>query len=256
MVFTKDLCKKTQIADKYNANNLTEQKNKLTNHFFYAIITANWRDVLMRFTFGLILCSILATATIVHAEGLPANPWAAKQEVIGDTVLHVTRDDINRPNPAQNRNINSSQDMQELQNIAASIKEKWNNSTTNQAQQQQQQQNNEDDVNAIDAVNALNTLSRYMNKSNDNSTDNNTSSSQDMSALKQKLSDMLNKSKSASSQQNSQTARQMNKAKYEYNRYKSQLNSNYNTLKNKAKPVIDTMKKSVQEAEKASGIKF
>lgn len=206
----------------------------------------------MRFTFGLILCSILATATIVHAEGLPANPWAAKQEVIGDTVLHVTRDDINRPNPTQNRNINSSQDMQELQDIAASIKEKWSNSTANKPQQQ----NNEDDVNAIDAVNALNTLSRYMNKDKDNSDDGDTSSSPDMSAFKQKLSDMLNKSKSASSQQNSQTARQMNKAKYEYNRYKSQLNSNYNTLKNKAKPVIDTMKKSVQEAEKASGIKF
>lgn len=210
----------------------------------------------MRLVFLMILYSVLTVPTNIHAEGLPANPWAAKQEVIGDTVLHVTREDINHSTQEPNENPNNNQEIRELQHIAASLKEKWNQKTSEQTQEQ----NEEKEVDTIDALNALNTLSRYMNKNNNNDgnevSNQSTDNSPDFSSFKEKISALMNKKKAESYQQNSQTSREFNKAKYEYNRYKSQLSSNYNTLKNKAKPVIDTMKKSVQEAEKASGIKF
>ena len=205
----------------------------------------------------IMLCALFLTVNTAFAEGLPANPWAAKQEVIDGTVLHVSRDELVRSEPVQHNNTGRN-DMQELKDIAASVKEKWQQNSQTQPQEQSYNNNN-NSVSTIDAVQALDTLSRYMNKNN---TQNSkvaptySESSTDFSALKQKFSGFTAQSQAKASAANSEAQQKINKLKYEYNHYKSQLNSNYNSFKNKAQPMIDTMKKSVREAEKATGVNF
>ena len=205
----------------------------------------------------IILCALFLTATAAFAEGLPANPWAARQEIIDDTVFHASRNELVRSESVQHNNTDRN-NMQELQDIAASIKEKWQQNS--QARPQKNNNNNNDDsVSTLDAVQALDTLSRYMNRNNQSDNNNSASgsnTSSDFSVLKQKFSGFSAQSQAKDSAANSEALREMNKLKHKYYHYKSQLNSNYNSLKNKAQPMINTMKKSVQEAEKATGVNF
>ena len=211
----------------------------------------------MKYCSFIILCALFLTVNTAFAEGLPANPWAAKQEIIDGTVLHVSRDELVRSEPVQ-RNNTDRNDMQELQNIAASIKEKWQQNSQVQSQENNYNNNNDDSVSTLDAVKALDTLSRYMNRNNqsDNNSANDNNTSPDFSVLKQKFSGFSAQSQAKSSAANSETQREMNRLKHKYYHYKSQFNSNYNSLKNKAQPMINTMKKSVKEAEKATGVNF
>lgn len=211
----------------------------------------------MKYCSFIMLCALFLAATAAFAEGLPANPWAAKKEIINDTVLHVSRDELVRSEPVQ-RNNTDRNDMQELQNIAASIKEKWQQNSQAQPQENNYNNNNDDSVSTLDAVKALDTLSRYMNRNNqsDNNSASDNNTSPDFSILKQKFSGFSAQSQAKTSAANSEAKREMNKLKHKYYHYKSQFNSNYNSLKNKAQPMINTMKKSVKEAEKATGVNF
>ena len=211
----------------------------------------------MKYCSFIILCALFLTANTAFAEGLPANPWAAKKEIINDTVLHVSRDELVRSEPVQHNNTGCN-DMQELQNIAASIKEKWQQNSQVQPQENNYNNNNDDSVSTLDAVKALDTLSRYMNRNNqsDNNSANDNNTSPDFSVLKQKFSGFSAQNQAKSSAANSESQREMNRLKHKYYHYKSQFNSNYNSLKNKAQPMINTMKKSVKEAEKATGVNF
>ena len=208
----------------------------------------------MKHCFFIISCTLALVANTAYAEGLPANPWSAKQEIIDNTIFHASRNDIVRSNPAPSTN--SGQNTIGLKDITSSFRNSWEQNK----QQHIQTTTDNNDVNTIDALNALNTLSRYMNNNHNNNnnadTTDTTGNSMDFSALKQKFSNISNQSKAKVSAQNSETDRQIRKLKYKYNYYKSEVNSGYDSIKNKTKPIYDTMKKSVQEAEKISGVKF
>lgn len=216
----------------------------------------------MRFLFLSISVMVLLTPLTVNAQGLPANPWAAKQEVIGNTVLHVSRDDINPPVADNNMNIQEESinfDTQELKDTALRIKEKLQQNSN----QIDNNASNNEEVSAVEAFNAFNTLSKYVgqnNQSDNSKVQNNTSSSFD--EIKRKMQEMMKKSSSNSNSyssatsQSSELTRELNKAKNKYHHYKSQVTSNYNNLKGKAQPMIDSVKKSINEAEKATGMKF
>lgn len=199
-----------------------------------------------------VLCCICVIPFSVQAEGLPANPWASKQEVIGNTVLRVSREDINPPAQSSDNQENGIQYKQQWRNITKQIENKWQQKN---AQTTTENTSGNEDVNAVDALNALNTLSRYMNQNNGNNTNTNTSS-ESLANLKQKLSGMINKNGTQETAPKSSASKELNKIKYQYNRYKSQFNQEYNTIKNKTKPLYNTMKSSIQEAERATGVNF
>ena len=218
----------------------------------------------MRFLFLSISAMILLNATTVSAQGLPANPWSAKQEVIGDTVLHISRDDINPP--IADNNINNQEESlnfntQELKDTALRIKEKL--------QQDSNQTNNDsaskdEEVSAVEAFNAFNTLSKYVGQNNqsDNSKVQNNTSSASFDEIKRKVQEMMKKNNTNSASysnetsQNNALTQELNKAKSKYHHYKSKVTSNYNDLKSKAQPVINSVKKGINEAEKATGMNF
>lgn len=213
----------------------------------------------MRFCFLLIFGLLSLNAVTANAQGLPANPWAAKQEVINGSVLHISRDNINQQpigNNASEQSESSSQDMEELKNIAASIKEKWQQ-RDNQVNDTSASTPEDDKVGTVEAFNAFNTLSKYMqqnNKSDNSNVQNNNSSS--FEDFKREIQKMMDKQKTTSSSSDNKISRELGHAKHQYNHYKSQLTSNYNNLKNKAQPVINEVKKGLNEAERTTGMKF
>lgn len=218
----------------------------------------------MRFCFMALF--LLFGATTVRAEGLPANPWLSKNIASSANNGYVQNDNtqIFSAEDVQNVSTQTSaadhklqydfkQEMQNLQDIAANLKaksEQADNSSNNVRE-------NNDNVSTSDALKAFGTLSEYLKQKKDDANNGrNNGNSDDFGGIKRKFSDMMNQGKTKTSSQNSFTNQKINKAKYEYNRYKSQFQYNYNSLKNKTKPLYDTMKKSVQEAEKATGVKF
>lgn len=208
----------------------------------------------MRYCFFTLFC-LLGIST-VHAEGLPANPWINRNANVSGNTGYVQKGDV----PAQTINYSTqydyAQEMKELQNVAENLKQKWTqaeqtgNSSSNTAK-------DNNSVSAADAFNAFTTLSKYVEqKENGQNNGQNSGNSTEFGNIKQKFSDMIAQNKAKVATHNSYANQKINKAKYEYNHYKAQLQSNYNSLKSKTKPLYDTMKKSVQEAEKATGVKF
>ena len=186
----------------------------------------------MRFLFLPIQVMILLYATNVSAQGLPANPWLTKREVINNTVTHISRDNITAQAVDNNINIqddNIDYNTQELKDTILNIKEKLQ-----QGENQTNAASDNKEVNAIDAFNAFNTLSKYVGQNNqsDNAKVNNNHNSASFGDIKRKMQKMMNNngntSSSASTSQSNEITREFDKAKNKYHHYKSQVTSNYN----------------------------
>lgn len=205
----------------------------------------------MRFCFLVSLSFFMLTVTTVYAEGLPANPWIAKN--VNNT---AGAGYAQTPNEQVTNSVadTTAEDIAELKNTMASIERKLEQNQNNNLQTSAQPAN--DNVNTVEALGALNTLSRYMHQSDNVQNTENTQNTDKLNNLKEKFSEMMAQGKKKTSASNSYATKKVNKAKYEYNHYKAQLQSNYNSIKNKTKPLYDTVKKSVQDAEKAAGVNF
>lgn len=224
----------------------------------------------MRRYFFAILCLCFLKCYNASAQGLSANPWLSRGNASAaqnGAVYQNTSEYI--PSSAQNlpavQNTTPAvsdyaTDMQELQNITDTIKERWAQNNNRQAQSGNTGSQN-DEVSAMEAYQAFSTLHKYMNQNNSAAdTQSANKNSAGFVQLKNKFQHVMNKKDAATiPARNSVTnfyQPQLNKAKNKYRHYKSQATSNYNTLKNKTQPLVNAVKKSMDEAEKATGIKF
>lgn len=209
-----------------------------------------WR-ILMRFLFFATLGFVCLPLTFASAQGLPANPWLAESGQVNNKVADNSANVISSNIPSEVQ-FNPAEDMQKLQNMATEIKEKIevNNNVA------QVSQSGDSDVNTLDALNALNTLSKYMDKNNTQNSSSSNNNFSEFSNLKSQLNGIMNKKNSYSDSTNNFQSKEIQKITRQYNSYKSKMKSNLNNLKNQAKPLVNTMKQSINEAEKATGVSF
>lgn len=208
----------------------------------------------MRLCFFNVLFFLCSPVVIASAQGLPANPWLTSHEQINNPIVNDATNIVNSipANAPLNEQFNYSKDMQEFQNMAASIKEKINvggSTATNSS-------SNDSDVNTVDALKALNTLSKYMNKNQTQNSSYSNNTSSELSGIKSKLQRVMSKNNSYSGNTNNFQSQKLQKITRQYNNYKSQMKSSYYNLRNQAEPLINVMKQSINEAEKTAGVSF
>lgn len=208
----------------------------------------------MRLFFAASLVSVF-TSFSAFAEGLPANPWTA----------HAARGSL--PAVAQVQNTAASQaqnfDTKELNEVISALKNAVNDSVQaaqNNGASRQASAQASDFTDTADNMKALWVLSQYLKKNQSENSSQNISDDgikQIMRILAQSGGNNAQARQAAPSVGLSpQAKRQLNSLKYEYNKYRSQLVSNYNYLRKQAKPLVNTMEKSMNEAQRATGIKF
>lgn len=205
----------------------------------------------MRLFFYIMFGMLCMTSSIAQAEGLSANPWISRTTIADDTIAIVTRE-RQQPQPAAD---NLSSELTDLSATTGTIKDKILQKFDNTAPISTED-NSSDKVSTLEAINAANTLSKFMQQKN-NSTPSAATPKIDFSNLMQKMRKNQNKTTSQpSAPKNNYSTQQLNKAKYQYNHYKSQVISNYNNLKNKTEPIYREISKGFKEVEKTTGIKF
>ena len=205
----------------------------------------------MRFYFFAIFTIMFSVNA--SAQGLPANPW-------------VNRPQNNEQRAVINENVNYNQEesrnAEEIAELKASVAELQNkmmqnqNNNTNNAQNNNTQGNK---VSSVEALNAFDTLSKYVQQGNNNGNQNTQNRGTDTLAnAKKQLQKLMdnNGNQNSNNYQNNKVSAQFNQMERKYKYYKNQVTSGYYDIKNKTVPIVNSVKKSIDEAEKVTGVNF
>ena len=212
-----------------------------------------WRT-LMRFYFFVIF--IMISSVNASAQGLPANPWAnhphnnEQQAVINENISY---------NQAENKN---AEDIAQLKASVVELQNKMmqnnNNNTTDTQNNSQINQDNK--VSSVEALKAFNTLSKYVQQGNNNNSNQHTETGgmDTLANAKKQLQKIMDNGSQSNfnNYQNSKVSAQINQMERKYKYYKNQVTSGYHDIKNKTAPIVNSMKKSIDEAEKVTGVNF
>ena len=193
--------------------------------------------------FALLLCTYS-----VHAEGLPANPWANQNiKVMYDNVQETTRDIEKNLNNNASDSINSEQLERAFQNLRANLP-KQNNDTSADMQkmlkmwqeyndyvQQKESPNNAVPNNGIDKQQIMQFISEIENNARE--------------ADKTSIREDFNFDSTTMP-----GYRELQKLSQKYKNYKNKIENGYHNIRQKTGTIHRTLEQSVKTFEKESGI--
>ena len=206
----------------------------------------------MRFYFFVIFTTMFSVNA--SAQGLPANPWANHPH---NNQQHAVINENVNYNKAENKN---AEDIEELKASVAELQNKIMQQNNTNDMQNNTQANQDTKVSSVEALNAFNTLSKYVQQGSDNSSNQNTNNNatDTFANAKKQLQRIMdnNGQQKSNNYQNSKVSAQLNQMERKYKYYKNQVTSGYHDIKNKTAPIVNSMKKGIDEAEKVTGVNF